>query len=179
MSKGPGRIECALAAIFDGEPDNAFTTEELCEKAYPGCYIEKKHRVSVIRAVSQLAKRRDTLIQWRSETLGRVNVYFNEDNVMSYAMARLKTDNLCHYRSNDPRIYRMMTEADLIAELSQGGSYRKYVEPGGAWWQYVQWLKEEREARRAGDMQKLKQLEAEHRMKQDQIMASIMPGGLP
>jgi hypothetical protein len=61
MSKGPGRIERALAAIFDGEPGNAFMTEELCEMIYPGCRIEKKHRVAVMRAVAKLAKRRDTL----------------------------------------------------------------------------------------------------------------------
>jgi hypothetical protein len=28
-------------------------------------------------------------IAWRAEGLGRANVYFNEDNVMAYAMAKL------------------------------------------------------------------------------------------
>ena len=92
MSKGPGRIERAIAAILDGEPNNAFTTEDLCERVYPGVNrVEKKHRVAVLRAANKLVKRRDNTGCWRSESLGGTRVYFNVDNVMSYAMARLKT----------------------------------------------------------------------------------------
>ena len=60
MSRGPGRIERAIAAILDAEPDNAFTTEDLCERVYPGVNrVEKKHRVAVLRAANKLIKRRD------------------------------------------------------------------------------------------------------------------------
>ena len=34
MSRGPGRIERAIAHILDSEADNAFTTEDLCERIY-------------------------------------------------------------------------------------------------------------------------------------------------
>jgi len=45
MSRGPGRIERAIAAILDAESDNAFTTEDLCERVYRGVNrVEKKHR---------------------------------------------------------------------------------------------------------------------------------------
>ena len=111
MSKGPGRIERAIAAILDGEADNAFTTEDLCERVYSGVNrVEKKHRVAVLRAANKLVKRRDNTGCWRSENLGGTRVYFNIDNVMSYAMARLKADNLNHYRSNDDRWFTPTAE---------------------------------------------------------------------
>jgi hypothetical protein len=31
MSKGPGKIQRTLTAIFDAEPNAAFTTTELCQ----------------------------------------------------------------------------------------------------------------------------------------------------
>ena len=44
MSRGPGRIERAIASVFDAEPDNAFTTEELCKRVYCGVNrVKKKH----------------------------------------------------------------------------------------------------------------------------------------
>jgi hypothetical protein len=60
MCKGPGRIERAIAAALDAEPDGAFTTDDLCDRVYRGVNrIEKKHRVAVLRAASNLMKRRD------------------------------------------------------------------------------------------------------------------------
>jgi hypothetical protein len=50
MSKGAGRVERAIAGVFEAEPDNAFTVEDLCDRAYPGELVEKKHRVAVLRA---------------------------------------------------------------------------------------------------------------------------------
>ena len=41
MSKGPGRIQRIIMAAFEAEADNAFTTTELCERAYgdvDGCF---------------------------------------------------------------------------------------------------------------------------------------------
>jgi hypothetical protein len=59
MSKGPGRIERAIAAALDAEPDGAFTTDDLCDRVYRGVNrIEKKHRVAELRAASNLMKRR-------------------------------------------------------------------------------------------------------------------------
>jgi hypothetical protein len=49
MSRGPGRIERAIAAVLD-EAD-AFTIEDLCQRIYGG--TEKKHRVAVLRATRQ------------------------------------------------------------------------------------------------------------------------------
>ena len=94
MSRGPGRIERAIVAILDAEPDNAFTTEDLCDRVYSGVNrVEKKHRVAVLRAANKLVKRRDNTGCQRCGNLGGTRVYFNVDNVMSYAMACLKADN--------------------------------------------------------------------------------------
>ena len=35
MSRGPGRIERAIHALFDAHPDLAFVTDELAEHCYP------------------------------------------------------------------------------------------------------------------------------------------------
>ena len=45
MSRGPGRIERTIAAIFAREPDNAFTVRELAPRIYPECveYHLKEH----------------------------------------------------------------------------------------------------------------------------------------
>ena len=187
MSRGPGRIERAIAAILDTESDNAFTTEELCERIYCGVNrVEKKHRVAVLRAANSLIKHRDNTGFQRCENLGGSRVYFNIDNVMSYAMARLKTDQFNHYRSNDdrwitpehhPKWYRKamgykkgyvyqhprMTEADLRVRLAEGGKDHHHVVSGGIWWKHTEWAIAEMEARRVGDVRRLEEIEAERK----------------
>jgi hypothetical protein len=147
MSKGPGRIERAIAGILDRSPDNAFTTEELCEKVYRTKQVQRKHRVAVLRAAASLAKRRDTLGVWVSDVLGSTKVYYTIDNVMSYGMARLKADNFHHYRSNDERVnwYRdgPTSEKELRAELAKGGRDYERIKPGGSWWNGVKSTKAE------------------------------------
>ena len=60
MSRGPGRIERAIASAFAAEPDNAFTIGDLCIRVYPEiargfALPEKKHRVAVLRAAKKVA----------------------------------------------------------------------------------------------------------------------------
>ena len=68
MSRGPGRVERAIEAALDAEPDNAFTVEELCRRVYPETAHrapEKKHRVSKCsRAAQNICKRRSN-VEWR------------------------------------------------------------------------------------------------------------------
>jgi hypothetical protein len=47
-----------------------------------------------IRAAKSVAKRHPNFEWWRSEHLGGTLIFFLADNVMSYAMARLKADFL-------------------------------------------------------------------------------------
>jgi len=111
-------------------------------------------------------------------------VYFNIDNVMSYAMARLKADWINHYRSNDDRwftpkpkwfrdamgfkkgfIYQhpRMTEAELRARLAEGGKDYHRVVSGGVWWKHTQWAIAEMEAKRVGDTKRIEEIEAERK----------------
>ena len=57
MSRGPGHVEKTLRELFANNPTDAFTTEELVAAAYPGVNrIEKKHRVSVLRATRRIVE---------------------------------------------------------------------------------------------------------------------------
>src|ERR1700733_14608968 len=144
MSGRPGRIERALAAIFDGERDNAFTIQDLCERIWPDVYqdpqagrIERKHRSTVIRAARNIARQRPE-IQWlHGERLGRGLVFFRHDEGMSYAMARLKADRFQRYRGKDPRLHWSKDEGDLRRELDDE-THRTLIGPGGAWLRQVE-----------------------------------------
>jgi hypothetical protein len=81
MSKGLGHVGRAILAAFEDEPDNAFTTEELCERAYPSTakYLpERAQRVAVLRAVKRLTALRPDLgiRDWRSEFARGGGSYF-------------------------------------------------------------------------------------------------------
>ena len=54
MSRGVGIVQRGLIAAFQGEPGRRFTVEELAEIAFPGEPIERKHLVSVRRALENL-----------------------------------------------------------------------------------------------------------------------------
>jgi hypothetical protein len=144
MSRGPSRIEGALVAIFDGERDNAFTIQDLCERIWPDVYqdpqagrIERKHRRTVIQAARNIARQRPE-IQWlHGERLGRGLVFFRHDEVMSYAMARLKADRFQRYRSKDSRLHWSKDEAELRLELDDE-RHRTLIGPGGAWLRQVE-----------------------------------------
>jgi hypothetical protein len=134
---GRGRIERALVAIFDGERDNAFTIDDLCERIWPDLYpdrqggqIERKHRTTVSRAARNIARQRPE-IQWlHGERVGGALVFFRHDEVMSYAMARLKADRFRRYRSKDPRLHWSKDEGALRRELDDE-SRRKLIRQGG------------------------------------------------
>jgi len=57
MSRGPGRIERAIADAFKANPRRALGVEELARIAYPGlAEVEKRHRVAIIRAADSVAR---------------------------------------------------------------------------------------------------------------------------
>jgi hypothetical protein len=139
-----GRIERALVAIFDGERDNAFTVEDLCERIWPDLYpdqqggrIERKHRATVIRAGRNIARQRPEIKWLHGERLGGGLVFFRHDEVMSYGMAQLKADRFQRYRSKDPRLHWNNNESALRRELDDE-SHRKLIGPGGAWVRQVE-----------------------------------------
>jgi hypothetical protein len=152
MSKGPGRIQRAISAAFAAEPDNAFTTSELCERVYGSTIIETKHRIALIRA----AKKTSGVDHHPSELLGSEIVFYNLANVQSYGMMRLKSDGLNRYRSKDQRLphHQIKTEADLRAKLANE-QHQELMREGGMWWLYTELAK----ATADGDLKRVRQVQ--------------------
>jgi hypothetical protein len=158
VSRGPGKIERAIAALLDGNPDMAMTTAELVERVYGVVTIEMKHTVSVLRALRRLAQRRPDINEtwgrdWQRHHKQGSAVWFNRRNARSYGMMMLKT-RFCAYRIIDaekqflhnPPIPKVETEAALLAMLAPGGKYHGYVQPGGEWYRAVHGTAEASEA---------------------------------
>jgi hypothetical protein len=170
MSRGPGKIERAVAALLDGNPDMAVTAEELARRVYGIVAVEHKHIVSVLRALRRLAQRRPDIGKtWgrdrkRLHNKGGSTVWFNRRNVQSYGLMMLKT-RYCAYRIKDAEkqlscfrhIRKVETEAELLAMLAPGGKYYVYVQPGGEWYRAVHGAVEAPEASAAelGKQQRL------------------------
>jgi hypothetical protein len=57
MSRGPGKIERAIAAAFEAAPYRSFTIRELERLAYPGSPHTFSHYVIVARVAKQVAER--------------------------------------------------------------------------------------------------------------------------
>jgi hypothetical protein len=158
MSKGPGRIERAIQAIFANEPDNAFTIYELVERVYSDIefptygnitYFNRKYLVAVRRAVNNMRKRGsavDTFVTW---SRGHSLVVYNRFSVMSYGLACVM--NPGHY----------YTKEELLKRLAEGGDHHDDVIEGGRWWIQTQWAIEEHAAKQAGDEERLQRLKAE------------------
>jgi hypothetical protein len=154
MSKGPGRIQRAIKSAFEAEPDNAFTTEELCRRVYglkSRNPISKKQRVAVLRAAKNVLG----LEYFPTLNLGGQLVFYQPLNLMSYAMAEMKAR--WDYRTNDARrsYWKTNTEAELRAMLTEP-EYRKLIRKDGAWWRYVEFVK----AKDRGDRKRAAELSA-------------------
>lgn len=150
MSKGLGHVGRAVLAAFEDEPDNAFTTAELCLRVWPDCgdWPERTQRVAVLRAVKGLAARRPDLGITSWVWYGNDQItFYRRYRVLSYAMARLKGDNW-RYR---------ITKDELRARLAPGSREHSLTRPGGSWLLHT----EIAIATRDGDHEKLAQLEAE------------------
>ena len=153
MSRGLGHVGRAIAAAFDAEPDNAFTTGELCERAYPDereWLAEREQRVAVLRAVKSLARHRPDLAldaYEMEDARGGESVFYRRDRVLSYSMARMKGANNFWQREED----------ELRARLMPGGDHHHQTLPGGAWLCHT----EIAIAKRDGDQAALERLEAE------------------
>jgi hypothetical protein len=169
MSRGPGKIERAIEVLFQRHPDDAFTVEDIVDRIYEGTNgAEKRHRVSVLRAAKKVCERMTDWTFWLSETRGNTLTFRHRYNVRSYAMARLKVDNIERYRNKDPRCYRSSSAEELRAMLEPGGSKHRLIVEGGAWWQHVQ----QDIAERDGDTERALRLQAE----QDEALLRVAQG---
>ena len=142
MSRGPGRIERAIHDLMAAEPDGAWTPEDLAERIYVGIVnrIEKKHRVSVQRAVRNVIRDDPDWDLWRGYRVGNPTILYNRASVRSYGLMRLKDEGVGYYYRKPPsRMYRyyVSDEDMLLAELDND-RHRELMAPGGSWWRHVQ-----------------------------------------
>jgi hypothetical protein len=78
MGRGPGGVERRLKEIFESEPNGVFSTETLCRLVYPGIKsVQKKHRVSVLRAIKNLAGRSMPHLWRKVEKYDRDDVWYD------------------------------------------------------------------------------------------------------
>jgi hypothetical protein len=132
MSRGPGRIERAIETLFAAEPSRTFSTDELVKAVYRGVdRVEKKHRITVLRAADKVAKRLHWA-KWQCERGGqggggRGAVYVNLLDPRSYGLGRLRIDSTLAGKS--------MAELESMLD---GGEGAKRIAPGGAWWRHVE-----------------------------------------
>lgn len=55
MSKGPGKIQRAIIALFESEPQSRMTVPQIAARAYPGAFIGKSETEAVRRALQGIA----------------------------------------------------------------------------------------------------------------------------
>ena len=138
MSRGPGRIEREIEALFTSHPHRSFSTDELVEAVYRGVNrVEKKHRVAVLRAADNVAKRLGCWEKWKCERTwhstasGCGSIYVNVTDVHSYAIGRYRTD--C--------VHNKDSIAELEARIADGGKDANLIVKGGAWWVHCEQAK--------------------------------------
>lgn len=150
MSRGPGRVERALRDAFRARPDDCFTTDELCQIAYgAGALSVKSERVAVLRAANKIFATELEIGVLRGEARGGELVWFTMTSLRSYAMAQAM---------------RTCDRKEAVASLKRGRFDKDIVE-GGLWHGTVESWRQEIEARRAGDTERLEQVLAEREAK--------------
>src|ERR1700758_3187037 len=86
-----GRIGRALRELLLTHPDEAFSTDELCDHCY-GLPVERKPRVAVLRAIDKVLA---DLPDWTGRRgLDNILVFFNVASIESTAKGDFKRHNL-------------------------------------------------------------------------------------
>jgi hypothetical protein len=133
MSRGPGRVEQAIEATFKRFPDQTFSTTELGPIVYPGVNrLEKKHRVSIIRAAGKVARRIAWMYRRTAATAGEM-VYYNLLNARSYRLGKLRTDFAENFRPTP--LHEL--EERLDNPHARNSEWSK-IQPGGVWAMHVE-----------------------------------------
>lgn len=78
MSKGPGHVERKIVEIFRRtKRSEILSTYDVCREVFATGVVEKKHRVSVLRAMKRISENGDVDI-WRIVLKGQPDdVWFN------------------------------------------------------------------------------------------------------
>jgi hypothetical protein len=143
MSKGPGRIERAIADAFAANTNGILSVDDLVSVAYRGINrVEKKHRVATIRAANKVAARMGWACQ-QAEMPGHPLVYYNPYDVRSYTIGTVVRHG--HVRTwqgavwqtinawfeaacTDPDDYRLSNPDRTLADMQPGGAWHDHVQ---------------------------------------------------
>lgn len=74
MSRGPGNVQRRILAVFQENPRAVISTSDLCREVFETVVVAKKHRVSVLRALSSIKTS-------RLKTLESTRLDFERDDV--------------------------------------------------------------------------------------------------
>lgn len=131
MSRGAGRIERSIEQILRNA-DRSFTVEELARLIYPNITgVSKAHRVSILRAINNVAKRMP-LGSFRTHAPPWRLIVTNGANVRSYAHGLLRYSWWNAERSLE-QIEKILNDREIMS----------LMEPGGLWWTEVEIYKVE------------------------------------
>lgn len=159
MSKGFGSVQRKIAEVLAANFDDAFRVDELCRKVFGESLVEKKQRVSVIRAAKALVKKRPDLSWMGSSGPGAGLVFFNQASVMSYARAWMKGGGY-----SDDQIH---------ADLAPGGDEHENIAEGGVWWLHVhEWIANQNNDK--ARLEELKPMLDAQKAKSDAAQAELM-----
>ncbi|HEV2546746.1 MAG TPA: hypothetical protein VGU20_05375 [Stellaceae bacterium] len=171
---GPGHLMRAVARLFFEQPDGAWTVEDLCERVLglaPGM-VEQRHRVCLRCAASEFIAYTEDWAVGQSQGLGRLLVYFNRASVLSYALARLKSDRQYRYQSRIDG-EGPLSEADLLKRLADNEEHHLIIE-GGAWRRHVERYIAIRNALRIGNGTQVAKIQEEQQRETDPFARSFM-----
>ena len=137
MSKGPGKRQAAIEAVFTSEHDDIFSLDDLVAIAFPGLNrVEKKHRVATARSAAGACRQRGWMMFHR-EAKGGGNVYFNKRSLRSYSLARVRCDSCCNDLSTGI-LRQLVDDKDTHGWNHRFRSREDLMKPGGAWFNHVQ-----------------------------------------
>ena len=136
MSRGPGRIERTVEQALR-DTDRSFTVEELAKLAYPGIgRVEKKHRVVVLRGISNIQKRLD--------------LWFFDTVQPPWQMIVTKRGNVRSYVHGWFRSARQDYSLSQIDELMNVPEICAAMAPGGYFWCEAEYQKADVELKKLG-----------------------------
>ena len=77
MSRGPGTVQRRILALFQENPRAVISTSDLCRQVFKSVVIAKKHRVSVLRALSGIRASRLKTLECTRLEFERDDVWFD------------------------------------------------------------------------------------------------------
>jgi hypothetical protein len=145
MSRGPGRIERALRALFDASPDRAFCTFDLVSECFPDVgLIERKHEGSTLRAARKIVATdpdwRIARTYWHRWGGYDGAILFNHGNLQSYALMRMIERASYNYGLAQTLYGHTEGSNETWARAAKAlatPEYQKEVTPpDGLWWRW-------------------------------------------